>query len=49
MSIITVAEYHELIEDYPELDTVCLDEVLIDDFHTHKGADTFSAHIANNY
>ena len=35
MSIITVAEYHELIEDYPELDTVCLDEVLIDDFQTH--------------
>jgi hypothetical protein len=29
MSIITVAEYHELIEDYPELDTVCLDEVAV--------------------
>ena len=30
MSIITVAEYLELIEEYPELDTVCLDEVAVD-------------------
>ena len=30
MSIITVAEYLELIEEYPELDTVCLDEVALE-------------------
>jgi hypothetical protein len=35
MSIITVAEYLELIEEYPELDTVCLDEVAIEYVHTH--------------
>ena len=35
MSIITVAEYLELIEEYPELDTVCLDEVAIEYVHNH--------------
>lgn len=33
MSYLTVDEYKEFIEEYPELDTVCLDEVVI---HTQQ-------------